>query len=151
MSFALHSEDIFKCSENSRHFPIQWNPNVAQVLRSNGCAINHDCDSFFQHQFWSNSIQKDVNFIIVLSLSVSFWEHPFNLKGGGGCLWFFSESKYFFSLRCRDIFFFYKKNIFKVSSAFRIFFLSMSETENFGWSLSVLLYDHKMPKFGSNV
>ena len=65
-------------------------------------------------------------------------EHPFNLKGvgvgGGGWLWIFSESKYFFSLRSsaefffRDIlsqhYYFSAKTIifFKAQSANRIFF-----------------------------
>ena len=56
---------------------------------------------------------------------LSLREHPFNLKGGR--LWFFSESKYIFSLRRKfvvtTLFFFYENNIF-ISAHFRdrIFF-----------------------------
>ena len=40
-------------------------------------------------------------------------EHPFNLKGGGEGLWFFSESKYFFRFAAQHkIIFFYKNNNF---------------------------------------
>ena len=58
--------------------------------------------------------------IIVLNLdhSCTLRDHPFNLKGGGGGYGFFSDSKYFVSLRgavefffC-DIIFFYKNNVF---------------------------------------
>ena len=47
---------------------------------------------------------------------------PFNLKEGGAGLWVFSESKYFFR-------FVAQRNFFKAYSAFRIFFMPMSETE----------------------
>ena len=57
-------------------------------------------------------------------------EHPFNLKGGGGGgLWVFSESKYFFPLRSAADFFLArhysfstKTIIFKAQSAHSIFF-----------------------------
>ena len=59
----------------------------------------------------------------------SLREHSFNLKGGGGGLWFFSESKYFFPLRSaaefffpRHYFFSTKTIFFKAQSANRIFF-----------------------------
>ena len=53
-------------------------------------------------------------------------KHPFKLKGG---LWFFSESKYFFSLRSDNIFF-SKKIFFKPQSANRIFFLPINYISN---------------------
>ena len=67
-------------------------------------------------------------------------EHPFNLKGGGGYV-FFSESKYFFGLRSAAEFFFHNNlqhYFFSTKTTFlrhkvltEFFFLPISETEFF--------------------